>query len=72
VRFVNWSHFMQLWHKIHVTPINIVICEKGFCKQNAFKNHLQTSLKLNTMDALMKVSLCNIKMDNCTKGVFDE
>jgi hypothetical protein len=28
------------------------------------KSHLQGSLKLDTLNALMRVSLCNIEMDN--------
>jgi hypothetical protein len=55
--FVNWSHLMQLWQKIIVIPTSIVIHEKGFSKQNAIKNHLQASLKLDTLNILMKVSL---------------
>jgi hypothetical protein len=38
--FVNWSQLMQLWQKIIVIPMSIVIREKGFSKQNAIKNHL--------------------------------
>ncbi len=32
---------MQLWQKIIVIPMSIVLREKGFSKQNAIKNHLQ-------------------------------
>jgi hypothetical protein len=47
-----------------------VVCEMGFFKQNAIKDHLWASLKLDTLDALMKISLCNIEMDIWTKRRF--
>jgi hypothetical protein len=52
---------MQLWPKILVIRISISICEGVFSKQNAIKNHLWASPKLDTLDALMRVSLCNIE-----------
>jgi hypothetical protein len=58
--FVNWQLLMQLWQKLLVisTSIAIAICERGFSKQNAIiKSDLQASLKLDTLDPLMRVSL---------------
>jgi hypothetical protein len=52
---------MQLWQKIFVILTNIAIYERGFFPN---KSHSQGSLKLDTLNALMRVSLCNIEMDN--------
>jgi hypothetical protein len=52
---------MQLWHKIFVIPTNIAIYERGFFRN---KSHLQGSLKVDTLNTLMRVSICNIEMDN--------
>jgi hypothetical protein len=54
---------MPLWQNIFAIPTSLVIYEMNFLKQNAIKNHLWASLKLDTLDALMKVTLYNIKMD---------
>ena len=42
----------------------IAICERGFSKQDFVKSHLQASLKLDTLDALMQISLCKIELEN--------
>jgi hypothetical protein len=55
---------MPLWQNVLAIPTSLVIYETNFSKQNATKNHLWASLKLDTLNALMKVSLYNIKMDN--------
>jgi hypothetical protein len=62
--YTNWPHLMKIWQKILVIPSSIAICERGFSKQNAIKSHLRTSLKLDTLDALMRVSLCGIELKN--------
>jgi hypothetical protein len=49
---------MKLWQKILVIPSSITICERGLSKQNDIKSHLQASLKLDTLDALMQIPLC--------------
>jgi hypothetical protein len=52
---------MQLWQK---NLLSIAICEKGFSKQSVIKSHLWVSLKFDTLDVLIRISLCNIGMDN--------
>ena len=47
--------------KVLVILSIIVICARGFSKQNAIKSHLRVSLKLATLDALIWVSLCGIR-----------
>jgi len=44
--FVNWPQFMQLWKKVLVILTNIVICERGFSKQNAVKKSLVSFLEI--------------------------
>ena len=44
-------------------PSSIAICERGFSKQNASKSHLFNRLNLKTLDALMRVSLCELDVD---------
>ena len=57
----KWLHLMKLYLKILVNSSSIVVCERGFTKQNAIKSHLQASLKLDSLDVLMRVSLCMIE-----------
>ena len=45
-------------------PTNIAICERGFSKQNLIKNYLHSSLKLVTLNALMRISCANIPIEN--------
>ena len=40
------------------------ICERGFSKQNWVKSDRRSRLKLETLDALMRVSLCSLPMGN--------
>jgi hypothetical protein len=47
-----------------VIPMNIAICERGFFKQNLIKSHLCISLKLEIIDALMRISCANIPIEN--------
>jgi hypothetical protein len=47
-----------------VIPVSTTICERGFSRQNLIKNHLRTSLKLETLDALMRISCANILVEN--------
>jgi hypothetical protein len=47
-----------------VIPVSIAICEKSFSKQNLIESHLRTSLKLETLDALMRISCANISVEN--------
>jgi len=47
-----------------VIPMSTKICEKDFSKQNLIKSHLRTSLKLETLDALMHISCANNPVEN--------
>ena len=48
---------LKLWQSILVIPANSVACERGFSKQNVIKDIRRTKLSINTLDALMRVSL---------------
>ena len=63
--YKNLPHLMKLWGEERlVIPSNIGICERGFSKQSAIKSHFRVSLKLDSLDALMRVSLCRIELEN--------
>ena len=53
----NRSELMQLWQNVKLIPSSIVICERGFSKQNAIENHVRNRLNLRILDALMRVGL---------------
>jgi hypothetical protein len=42
---------------------SIVVCERGFSKQNWVKSERRTCLNLDTLDALMRVSLNNLGVE---------
>jgi hypothetical protein len=46
-----------------VIPVSTTICERGFSNQNLIKSHLHTSLKLETLDALMRSLCANIPVE---------
>ena len=50
---INWSHTCP----ILVIPTNNDVCELGFSKQNWVKSKRRTRLNLDTIDALVRVSL---------------
>ena len=50
----------QIGQKMLVIPASTAICERGFSKQNVVKSTLRSRLRLNTLDALMCVSLCGL------------
>ncbi len=60
----NWPGLSNLWRRVMVIPVSTAICERGFSKQNLIKSHLRTSLKLETLDALMRISCANIPVEN--------
>ena len=43
---------------------NTTICERGFSKHNWVKSGRKSRLKLETLDALIWVSLCGLPMEN--------
>ena len=57
-------NFGQKKKKLLVISSSIPIFERGSSKHNATKSYLQASLKLDTLDALMEVSLCMTKLEN--------
>ena len=48
---------MKLWQAVLTIPASIVDCESGFSKQNIIKDIRKSRLGLDTLDALMRVSL---------------
>lgn len=58
------SKFFALHLLLLVIPTNIVICERGFSEHNIGKRTLQSHWPLNTLDALMCVSLCGLNVDD--------
>ena len=48
------------------------ICERGFSKRNRVKSDRKSQLKLETLEALMRVSLCGLPMENMNwSRIFD-
>ena len=44
------------------------ICERGFSKHNWVKSDRKSRLKLERLDALMRVSSCNLLMGNMDRA----
>ena len=61
---INWPGLNNLWRRVMVIPVSTAICERGFSKQNLIKSHLRSYLKLETLDALMRISCANIPVEN--------
>ena len=55
-------NYATLAKKCILIPSSIAICKRGFFKQNAIKSHLRNRLNLETLDALMWVSLCGLEV----------
>ena len=69
----NWPNLIKLWQKMLVIPASTAICERGFSKQNIVKSALRSRLHLNTLDALMRVSLCGLGASEIDwQAVFQE
>ena len=49
---------------ILVIPVSISICEREFSKQNGVESDPISLLNLGTLDALMRVPLCGLQMEN--------
>jgi hypothetical protein len=47
-----------------VIPVSTTICDRDFSKRFLIKSHLRTSLKLEILDALMRISCANIPVEN--------
>ncbi|MCO5578402.1 hypothetical protein L7F22_032243 [Adiantum nelumboides] len=53
----TFPNLMKLWQILLVLPISSVPCERGFSKQNIIKNDRRQSLRVHTLEMLMRVSL---------------
>ena len=53
----NYPHIMKLWQAVLTIPASTVDCERGFSKQNIIKDIRKSRLGLDTLDALMRISL---------------
>jgi hypothetical protein len=69
---INWLGLSNLWRRVMVILRSTKIRERVFSKQNLIKSHLRTSLKLKTLDALMRISCANIPAENinCNAVMF--
>jgi len=61
---INWPRLSNLWRRVMVLPLSTAICERGFSKQNLIKSYQRTSMKLETLDALIHISCANIPLEN--------
>ena len=69
---INWPTLMSLWAAIRVILTRIVVCERDFLKQNWVKSKRRTCLNLDTLDALMRVSLNSLGVEFMDwNGIFD-
>ena len=63
---------MSLRQAILVIPTSTNVCERGFSKQFWVKSERRTCLNLDTLDALMRVSLNNLGVEFMDwNGIFD-
>ena len=58
------SNYSTLQLLLLLIPTNIAICERRFTKQYIDKSALRSRLHLNTLDALMSVSLCGFSAND--------
>ena len=63
---------MKLWKAILIIPTSTVDCERGFSKQNIIKDIKKSRLGLDTLDALMKISLNGPKLSNVDWNIVYE
>ncbi|XP_057813067.2 uncharacterized protein LOC131027099 [Cryptomeria japonica] len=60
----SYPHMMKLWQVVLTIPASTVDCERGFSKQNIIKDVRKSKLALDTLDALMRVSLNRSKIND--------
>ncbi|MCO5587233.1 hypothetical protein L7F22_041180 [Adiantum nelumboides] len=64
----NWMqtyvNLIKLWQIMLVLPVSSVSCERGFSKQNLIKTHARECLNVETLEALMRVSLLGPSIEN--------
>ncbi|KAH7439134.1 hypothetical protein KP509_04G046700 [Ceratopteris richardii] len=56
-RWDTYPEMMRLWQVSLVIPASTSSCERGFSRQNFIKNMCRSSLGLDTLDALMLLSI---------------
>lgn len=61
----TFPNMVRLWQAILVLPISSVACERGFSKQNLIKSNRRQCLKVETLEALMRVSLLGPPDSTC-------
>ena len=49
----RYPHMLKLWQVVLEIPARTVACERGFSKQNMFKDIKRTRLLIYTLDAVM-------------------
>ncbi|KAH7444814.1 hypothetical protein KP509_02G093100 [Ceratopteris richardii] len=59
----SFPNLMKLWRAILVIPASTIACERGFSKQNLIKSDRRSSLIVNTLDHLMRVSTIGPNID---------
>ena len=62
--YKTYPNTMKLWQAFLTIPASIVDCERGFSKQNIIKDIRKSRLGLDTLDALMKISLNVLESSN--------
>jgi hypothetical protein len=60
----TYPHMMKLWQVVLTIPASTVDCERGFSKQNIIKDIRKSRLGLDTLDALMRISLNGPELSN--------
>ena len=69
---INWPTLMSLWQAIRVILTSIVVCEHDFLKQYWVKSKRKTRLNLDTLVALMRVSLNGFGVEFMNwNGIFE-
>ena len=63
---------MQLWQLCVTIPISTTACQQCFSRQNIIKNDIRNGLSLETLDALMFISLNAQDTSNiCSRDIFN-
>ena len=60
----TYPYMMKLWQAVITIPTSTVDCERGFSKQNIIKDIRKSKLGLDTLDALMRISLNGPELSN--------
>ncbi|KAK3097100.1 hypothetical protein FSP39_006345 [Pinctada imbricata] len=63
-RKVEYPSVSAVAERLLVAPVSAVDCERAFSRQNLIKTNLRNSLKVTTLDNLMRLSMCEDSVDN--------